>query len=93
LDLGSRIADLKTAKDNLFLGDELHIFEAEYIETVSTHGTGCTLSSAIAANLALGNDLRKSIDIAKKFVTEAIRTAPGIGHGHSPLNIQPIVPE
>jgi hydroxymethylpyrimidine kinase/phosphomethylpyrimidine kinase len=93
LDLRLRIADLKTAKDYLFLGDELHIFEAEYIETISTHGTGCTLSSAIAANLALGNDLRKSIDIAKKFVTEAIRTAPGIGHGHSPLNIQPIVPE
>jgi hydroxymethylpyrimidine kinase/phosphomethylpyrimidine kinase len=93
LDLRLRIADLKTAKDYLFLGDELHIFEAEYIEIISTHGTGCTLSSAIAANLALGNDLRKSIDIAKKFVTEAIRTAPGIGHGHSPLNIQPIVPE
>ena len=76
------------AKDYLFLGDEVHVFEAEYIETTSTHGTGCTLSAAIAANLALGNDLKTAIDIAKRFVTEAIRTAPGLGHGHSPLNIR-----
>ena len=76
------------AKDYLFLGDEVHVFEAEYIDTTSTHGTGCTLSAAIAANLALGNDLKTSIDIAKRFVTEAIRTAPGLGHGHSPLNIR-----
>lgn len=79
------------AKDHLYLVDDVHIFEAEYIDTTSTHGTGCTLSSAIAANLALGNDLRTAIDTAKKFVTEAIKTAPGLGHGHSPLNIQPIM--
>jgi hydroxymethylpyrimidine/phosphomethylpyrimidine kinase len=74
----------------LFIGSETHVFEAEYIETTSTHGTGCTLSAAIAANLALGNDLQASVEIAKKFVTRAIRTAPGLGHGHSPLNIQAV---
>jgi hydroxymethylpyrimidine/phosphomethylpyrimidine kinase len=97
LDFEFRILDPKDqkrkARDYLFVGNERHVFEAEYVDTMSTHGTGCTLSSAIAANLALGEDLKNSIDIAKKFVTEAIRTAPGIGHGHLPLNIQPIVPE
>ena len=83
----------RNARDYLFLGADMYIFEAEYINTTSTHGTGCTLSSAIAANLALGNDLKTAIDIAKKFVTEAIRTAPGLGHGHSPLNIQPSMPK
>lgn len=74
------------AKDFLFLGDELLIFEAEFIETTSTHGTGCTLASAIAANLALGNNLSESVKIAKDFVTEAIRTSPNIGKGNSPIN-------
>lgn len=78
------------ARDYMFLGDELIVLEGEYFETTATHGTGCTLSSAIAANLALGNDLTTSVEIAKRFVNEAIRTAPMIGHGHSPINIKPI---
>lgn len=78
------------AKDYLFIGEGLTILEGEYFETTATHGTGCTLSSAIAANLALGNDLLKSVEIAKRFVNEAIRTAPMIGSGHSPINIKPI---
>ena len=78
------------ARDYLFIGDELTLIEGEYFETTATHGTGCTLSSAIAANLALGNDLKTSVEIAKRFVNEAIRTAPMIGRGHSPINIKPI---
>lgn len=90
-DLGLGIADsenqkIKTVKDYLFLGDELHIFEGEFYETTATHGTGCTLSAAITANLALGKNLVEAVKIAKKFVNEAIRTAPNIGHGHSPIN-------
>ena len=77
----------KKAKDYLFVGDDLTIFEAEFIGTMATHGTGCTLAAAIAANLALGNDLSEAIKIAKDFVTEAIRTAPNIGKGNSPINI------
>jgi hydroxymethylpyrimidine/phosphomethylpyrimidine kinase len=80
----------RLARDFLFIGSELRVFEGEYWETTATHGTGCTLSSAIAANLALGNDLVASVEIAKKFVNEAIRTAPMIGRGHSPINIKPI---
>lgn len=82
-------ADAKQMKavDHLFLGDDVHIFESDFIETTATHGTGCTLAAAIAANLALGKSLPDAVDVAKKFVTDAIRTAPMLGHGHSPINI------
>ena len=82
----------RTAKDFLFIGEDLHVFEADFIETTATHGTGCTLAAAIAANLALGKSLVEAVGIAKKFVTEAIRTAPQIGKGNSPIN-QLILPE
>jgi hydroxymethylpyrimidine/phosphomethylpyrimidine kinase len=74
------------AKDFLFYGDDLQIFEAEFIETTATHGTGCTLASAIAANLANWKSLTEAVGISKQFVTEAIRTAPNLGKGHSPIN-------
>ncbi len=82
----------KGIKDYLFIGAEMHVFEDEYIQTTSTHGTGCTLAAAITANLALGKDLVRSVQSAKSFVTEAIRTSPNIGKGNSPVN-QLIVPE
>jgi hydroxymethylpyrimidine kinase/phosphomethylpyrimidine kinase len=78
---------VRKAKDFLFVGDDVHVFEADLIETTSTHGTGCTLSAAIAANLALGKDLIESVRVSKEFVIEAIRTAPGLGNGASPINI------
>ena len=56
------------------------------IVTRSTHGTGCTLSSAIAANLARGLADRESIERAREYLEGAIRHAPGIGRGHGPLN-------
>jgi hydroxymethylpyrimidine/phosphomethylpyrimidine kinase len=74
------------ASDYLFTDDNWHVYESEFIETNATHGTGCTLAAAIAANLALGKSLYESIETAKKFVTEAIRTAPDLGRGHSPIN-------
>jgi hydroxymethylpyrimidine/phosphomethylpyrimidine kinase len=55
------------------------------VETSSTHGTGCTLSSAIAANLALGSDLQEAITRARDYLDGAIRHAPGLGRGHGPL--------
>jgi hydroxymethylpyrimidine/phosphomethylpyrimidine kinase len=56
------------------------------IHTSSTHGTGCTLSAAITAGLALGNPLDVAVDHALSFVADAIREAPGLGSGHGPLN-------
>lgn len=90
-DSGFGIADLKTgnriARDFLFVGDDLRIYEAEFIETNATHGTGCTLAAAVAANLALGKTLVEAVAAAKEFVTRAIRTAPVLGRGHSPVNL------
>ncbi len=79
--------DDKKARDYLFDGSSFEVFEADFIETKATHGTGCTLAAAIVANLALGNGLVDSVRLAKKFVHEAIRTAPGLGKGNSPINI------
>jgi hydroxymethylpyrimidine kinase/phosphomethylpyrimidine kinase len=62
------------------------LFHGEWIETTSTHGTGCTLSAAIAACLGRGLSLEKAVETAKRFVANAIRHAPGIGHGHGPVN-------
>jgi len=72
--------------DFLFMGDEEFTFSADFIETTATHGTGCTFAAAIAAGLANGKPLREAVEAAKRFVTEAIRTAPHLGKGHSPIN-------
>lgn len=56
------------------------------IETRHTHGTGCTYSAAITANLAKGFELPSAVRAAKEFVQKAIETAPGLGDGHGPLN-------
>jgi hydroxymethylpyrimidine/phosphomethylpyrimidine kinase len=61
-------------------------FESPRIDTRSTHGTGCTLSSAIALGIAEGLTLEGAVTRARLYVFEAIRTAPGIGQGHGPLN-------
>jgi hydroxymethylpyrimidine/phosphomethylpyrimidine kinase len=63
-----------------------HFFEATRIQTENTHGTGCTLASAIAALLAQGVQLPEAVERAQAYVHEAIRTAPGFGAGHGPLN-------
>jgi hydroxymethylpyrimidine/phosphomethylpyrimidine kinase len=56
------------------------------IETRHTHGTGCTLASAIAAQLALGRPVGDAVRWARQFLEGAIREAPGLGAGHGPLN-------
>ena len=60
--------------------------DSERIATPHTHGTGCTFSSAVAAGLALGHDVEAAVREAKAYVTGAIRHAPGLGHGHGPLD-------
>jgi hydroxymethylpyrimidine/phosphomethylpyrimidine kinase len=61
-------------------------FESERIATTSTHGTGCTLASAIAAGIADGLRLEDAVERAHDYVLVAIRTAPRFGQGHGPLN-------
>ncbi|MCI4643835.1 MAG: bifunctional hydroxymethylpyrimidine kinase/phosphomethylpyrimidine kinase [Hyphomonadaceae bacterium] len=62
------------------------LFESPRIETRHTHGTGCTLASAIAAHLALGRDMPDAVDAARVYLIKAIETAPGLGTGHGPVN-------
>lgn len=61
-------------------------YEAARIDSTSTHGTGCTLASAIAALLAQGLALEDAIERARHYVFEAIKRAPGLGKGHGPLD-------
>lgn len=61
-------------------------FFAPRIATASTHGTGCTFAAAITAGLAQGLDLQQAVAEARDFVSRALATAPGLGHGHGPLN-------
>jgi hydroxymethylpyrimidine/phosphomethylpyrimidine kinase len=73
---------------DVFMTQDGHkeIFESERINTKNTHGTGCTLASAIACGIANGKDLRDSIIAAKEYVLEAIKTAHGFGEGAGPVN-------
>lgn len=93
VDLGARAAVVKgghlvgePAADVLCVGDTVEWIEAERIETRHTHGTGCTFSAAIAAGLARGLSLQEAVLLAKRFITVAIRRAPGLGAGHGPTN-------
>lgn len=72
--------------DVLFDGREWHEWRRPKLHTTSTHGTGCTLSSAVAAGLAHGRPLRQAVEDALDYVQRAIREAPGLGSGHGPLN-------
>jgi len=67
-------------------GGEIREFSAPRIETRHTHGSGCTYSAAITAELAKGAQLGDAVARAKTFITEAIRTAPGLGAGEGPVN-------
>lgn len=72
--------------DILFSGGQWFEFAAERVKTRHTHGTGCAYSAAITAGLALGWELPEAVRRAKLWLTEAIRTAPGLGSGNGPIN-------
>jgi hydroxymethylpyrimidine/phosphomethylpyrimidine kinase len=76
----------ETARDVLWSGGEFVPFEVPRQDTRHTHGTGCTLATAIACGLAQGRTLLDAVSRAHMFVQNAIRTAPGLGGGHGPLN-------
>ena len=74
------------ATDLLLDSGGVATFSSERVNSTSTHGTGCTLSSALACLMAAGHTLRQAIPIAKQYVVEAISAAHGLGRGHGPLN-------
>lgn len=75
-----------SAADLLFDGDMFTWFESERIKSSNTHGTGCTLSSAVAVFLAYGLSLKQSVSKAKKYISGAISHGLDLGHGNGPLN-------
>jgi len=79
LESGDRVVDI------LYDGD-IRTFRGKRINTTNTHGTGCTLSAAITAQLANGESLHAAVRRAIDYVHNAIATAPGLGSGHGPLN-------
>lgn len=81
---GGHLPDAAT--DILFDGREYHHFPAARIPTKNTHGTGCTLSSAIAANLAKGMAIREAVRLAKEYLTVAIAHSLDIGKGVGPTH-------
>ena len=72
--------------DLYYDGFEFHRLQAQRVDTRNTHGTGCTFASAIAAGLSKGMEQLQAITAAKEYVTEAMKYAYPIGHGHGPLN-------
>ncbi len=77
---------VNTANDLLYCGGEAHWFRGERVDNPNTHGTGCTLSSAIACNLAAGFLLEKSVENAKAYLTGALKDRLDLGSGAGPLN-------
>ena len=76
----------ETVVDTLFDGRDIHEFSGPRIHTTSTHGTGCTFASAIAAYLALGESIRDAVALAREYLEGALRNAYPVGHGHGPVN-------
>ena len=83
---GGHLASGDDVVDVLASDRGVHRIRHRRVDTSSTHGTGCTLSAAIAAGLALGRDLHAAVADALAFVHEALVRAPGLGGGHGPLN-------
>jgi hydroxymethylpyrimidine/phosphomethylpyrimidine kinase len=74
------------ANDILLHGEEWYEFPAPRVETLHTHGTGCTFSAAITAELAAGAAIPNAVARAKTYIWEAIRSNPGLGRGSGPVN-------
>jgi hydroxymethylpyrimidine/phosphomethylpyrimidine kinase len=72
--------------DLLFADGRVTVFPGERIASAHTHGTGCTLAAAITARLARGDALVEAVAGARRFVREAIATAPALGGGCGPVN-------
>lgn len=77
---------INDANDLLYANGEMIWFEGKRIDNPNTHGTGCTLSSAIAANLAKGYNLAESVKKAKEYISGALGAMLDLGHGSGPMH-------
>ncbi|MBR1673929.1 MAG: bifunctional hydroxymethylpyrimidine kinase/phosphomethylpyrimidine kinase [Eubacterium sp.] len=85
--------NVNDATDILFEDGEFTFFRGRRINNPNTHGTGCTLSSAIASNLAKGYDLKTAVKRAKDYISGALAAGLDLGHGSGPLNHGFNIPE
>ena len=76
----------KTITNILFYNGKTHKFLSKRIKTKNTHGTGCSLASAITANLFLGKNLEESVRLSINYVHNGIKNSFLIGKGHNPIN-------
>lgn len=83
---GGHDEDTDEAIDVLYDGKEFSYFTSKRIQTKNTHGTGCTFSAAITAQLAQGRNIKDAVTIAKEFIQAAIEDDLHIGSGHGPTN-------
>jgi hydroxymethylpyrimidine/phosphomethylpyrimidine kinase len=83
---GGHREEESTSTDVLYDGDTFREFAVGRIDTTSTHGTGCTFASAIAATLAKGETVEHSVMAAKAYVTKALQDSFPLGHGHGPVH-------
>ena len=91
LEMGARAVivtggHLEKPTDVLCVGDQIEAFGSDHVRNPNTHGTGCTFSSAIAAELALGQQVREALILAKAYVTKALEKSYATGKGAGPLN-------
>ena len=78
--------DYKSVQDIFVNKSEIKLFNSPRLKTKNTHGTGCTLSSAITTFLSCGKPIKKSCELGIKYVNFAIKTNPNFGKGHGPIN-------
>ncbi|PWY73644.1 DNA polymerase alpha, catalytic subunit [Aspergillus heteromorphus CBS 117.55] len=79
-------SDATKVIDVLYDGQDATLFETDFLVSKNTHGTGCSLASAISANLALGKDMRRAVQSAVRFVQAGIKTSFDLGKGSGPIN-------
>ncbi len=91
-DLGAKTVVVKgghlddDATDLFYDGSNFEELKAKKVKTKNTHGTGCTFSAAIAAYLVLGKSVLDAVTLAKKYITQALKTSTPLGHGFGPVN-------
>ena len=86
LSKGGHFTDTACVCDYLWDGKQIITFETKRVDNPNSHGTGCTLSSAIASGLAKGQPLEQAVDNGKRYVTACLKAMLDLGHGSGPMN-------
>ena len=91
LSKGGHFTDTACVCDYLWDGKQIITFETKRVDNPNSHGTGCTLSSAIASGLAKGQPLEQAVDNGKRYVTACLKAMLDLGHGSGPMNHRALI--